>query len=109
MEDCMPCGFGLTSADGSMSQKQCKAVSQPCPPGQWAAPDAVSAEQCRCYHGYGGALWGLWPPRAMMLSGLECHMCNEVVVCASCPTMAKQKQGLVVTSVMIAVTAASCH
>jgi hypothetical protein len=56
MEDCMPCGFGLTSADGSMSQKQCTAVSQPCPPGQWAAPDAVSAEQCRCYRGYGGAL-----------------------------------------------------
>jgi hypothetical protein len=47
-------GFGYTSAEGSVSEKECRLVSQLCPIGQWAAPDAVSAEECRCYRGFGG-------------------------------------------------------
>jgi hypothetical protein len=54
MEECKPCGFGLTSADGATGRDQCKAVEQPCPIGQYAPPEAVSKDQCRCYRGFGG-------------------------------------------------------
>lgn len=54
MEDCKKCPFGTTSAEGSTSKDQCRSVPQACPLGQWAPPDAVSAEECRCYKGFGG-------------------------------------------------------
>lgn len=54
MEECTRIGFGFTCAEGSVSEQECRSVSQLCPIGQWAAPDAVSAEECRCYRGFGG-------------------------------------------------------
>jgi hypothetical protein len=49
-----PCPFGYTSAVGSTSKDQCVLSPQACPIGQWAPDDAVSAEGCRCYPGFGG-------------------------------------------------------
>jgi hypothetical protein len=55
MEDCKPCPFGTTSAEGSAAKEQCQVpVQQACPIGQWAPEGAVSAEECRCYTGFGG-------------------------------------------------------
>jgi hypothetical protein len=55
MEDCKPCPFGTTSAEGSTAKHQCEVpVQQACPIGQWAPEGAVSAEECRCYKGFGG-------------------------------------------------------
>lgn len=54
LEECTPCGFGFTSAEGSTSDQDCRPASQMCPIGQWASQNAVSAAECRCYRGFGG-------------------------------------------------------
>jgi hypothetical protein len=56
MEECVACGFGLTSQEGATSREECRPVQQACPIGQWAPPDAVSKEMCQCYRGFGGAV-----------------------------------------------------
>jgi hypothetical protein len=55
MEDCQPCPFGTSSKAGAETTFDCVPVAQKCPPGQIAAPDAESREQCGCLPGYGGA------------------------------------------------------
>jgi len=57
LEDCKPCPFGFTSEAGAESEKDCRPVAHACPIGQYAPPDAVSEQECRCYSGFGGE----WP------------------------------------------------
>jgi len=54
LDECTPCGFGLTSAEGSEHSSDCHAVAQICPIGQWVGQQAVSEKECRCYKGFGG-------------------------------------------------------
>lgn len=48
--------FGTTSKPGARSADECSSnrIEQPCPVGQVAPPDAVSAAQCGCMAGFGG-------------------------------------------------------
>lgn len=58
LSECLACNFTLTSAPGAQSEEECVPAAQPCPIGQIAPPNAVSAEQCACLPGYGGGCMG---------------------------------------------------
>lgn len=64
-ESCTPCGFGSTSPPGSTSSSQCQPVAVTCPSGQIAPVGAVSAAQCACQPGFGGACCCGWQAHAL--------------------------------------------
>lgn len=69
-------GFGYTSSPGASDIRECKPVAQKCPPGQMAPVDAVSAEQCGCLPGFGGALQEVTWHSAQHGLGLRILGCN---------------------------------
>jgi hypothetical protein len=52
-DGCLPCGFGLTSAEGTTTRDDCVPSKFSCPVGMGAAPGAVSADECACLPGFG--------------------------------------------------------
>jgi len=80
MEDCKPCSFGHTSAAGSDSRERCLPLSQPCPVGQIAPPDAVSPRQCGCAPGHGGGWNKIGPESARICT--QTSFCFAGFVCS---------------------------
>jgi hypothetical protein len=79
----MPCGFGLTSAEGTTTRSGCVPSKFSCPVGMGAAPGAVSAAECACLPGFG-----------VNGSGSGCALCpvgswsaglSATDICTPCP------------------------
>eukprot|EP00775_Hariotina_reticulata_P007566 gene7566-biopygen9370 len=79
---CLPCGFGLTSAEGTSTRDDCVASKLACPSGMGAAPGAVSTDECACLPGFGVS--GSGPGCALCPVGSWSAGLSATDVCTPC-------------------------
>lgn len=81
MEPCTPCDFGTTSPPGSTSSSQCQPVAAKCPGGQIAPVGAVSAAECVCQPGFGGACWWMATTCTPLLFAVPPSLGHALISC----------------------------